>query len=72
MIILLDTLVPGQNTWDINATAGENDTFSLPRPPRFSVDVMASIFFNTINIAEGRGDSRNRLFQQHFQAFITG
>ena len=22
--------------------------------------------------AEGRGDSRNRLFQQHFQVFITG
>ena len=24
---------PGQNTWDINATAGENDTFSLPPSP---------------------------------------
>ena len=65
-----DTYNLGQSSWDINVTAGENDGFSLP--PGSVLTLWLNIFFNTINIAEGRGDSRNRFFQQHFQAFITG
>ena len=53
---------PGKNTQDINATA----------PPGLVLTLWLQIFFNTINVAEGRGDSRNRLFHQHFQAFIAG
>ena len=66
---------PGQNSCDINATTGENDAFFLlppPVPPGSVLTLWLQIFFNTTNIAEGRGDSRNRLFQQHFQACITG
>ena len=48
---------------------------SPPIPPPTTGSVLTlwlQNVFKTINIAEGRGDSRNRLFQQHFQAFITG
>ena len=62
----------GQNSWDINATAGENDAFSLPPSPRFSVDVMDSYLFQRNQHCWGEGYSRNSFFQQHFQAFITG
>ena len=41
----LQTYNHGQNSWDINPTAGENDAFSLPPSPRFSVDVTASNLF---------------------------
>ena len=47
--------------------------FLSPHPPRLSVDVMASNLFQHNQHCWGEGgDSRNRLFQQHFQAFITG
>lgn len=69
---------PGQNSWDINATAGENDAFPKPTTtppiPSGSLSMLwLYIFFSTISILlrGGGGDSRNRLFQQHFQAFIT-
>ena len=45
--------------------------FLSPRPPRFSVDVMDSFRFQHNQHCWGEGYSRNRLFQQHFQAFIT-
>lgn len=53
---------PGQNSWDINATAGENDAFpkpTTPPPPHplwFTVDAMAlHLFQHNQHIAEGRG-----------------
>ena len=51
---------PGQNSWETNATAGENDAFSLP--PGLVLSLWLQIFFNTINIAEGTGTAETGSF----------
>ena len=42
---------PGQNSWDTNAIAHQNDAFPLPSPRRCSVDIM---HFNAYAFVRGR------------------
>ena len=37
----------GQNSWDTNAIAHQNEAFSLSPPPQCSVDVLHSSFVST-------------------------
>ena len=61
---------PGQNPFATNATARQNEAFSLPPPPPPSapgvvLTLYIQVSFNTINTAWGGGggeaNSRNRL-----------
>ena len=54
----------GQNSWDINETAGENDAFSLPL--RFSVDVMASYLFQHNQHCWGEGVQQKQALSTTF------
>ena len=64
---------PGQDSYDTNAIARQNEVFSLSPSPRCSVDVLHSSFVSTQStLLRGEGDSRNRLLQQHTQAFLRG
>ena len=50
---------PGQNPFATNATARQNEAFSLPPPPPSAPGVVLTLYvqvsFNTINTAWGRG-----------------